>query len=154
MHPTNPTSLDYTIKGGILFDKHLDDNTNYFEHLKLIQDLPLAGRKKTVYEEVEETISILDIIYQTSIKVRNQLIQSLKDFPLYEQVIDVNQPIIQASIWPAGDGDGNENADINALQQAIIQLKQRITQLYLDDIQQLSSEQTDSIQQKLINNLY
>jgi phosphoenolpyruvate carboxylase len=154
MHPTNPTSMDYTVKGGISFDKYLDEGIDYQQHLQLIQDLPLAGRKKTVYEEVEETIAILDIIYHTSTKVQKQLSDCLKNFPSYERVIDVNAPIIQASIWPAGDGDGNENADIKALQQAVIQLKQRIKQLYSDDIQQLSSEKKNNILQKLNDNLY
>jgi len=154
MHPTNATSMDYTIKGGLVFDKYLDDDVDYKEHLQVIQDLPLAGRKKTVYEEVEETIAILDFIYQTATKVRDQLSNALKEFPNFEKVIDVNQPIIQPSIWAAGDGDGNENADIKALQDAIQQLKQRIKQLYLDDIQQLSSEKKNNILQKLNDNLY
>jgi phosphoenolpyruvate carboxylase len=154
MHPTNATSMDYTIKGGLVFDKYLDDDVDYKEHLQVIQDLPLAGRKKTVYEEVEETIAILDFIYQTATKVRDQLSNALKEFPNFEKVIDVNQPIIQPSIWAAGDGDGNENADIKALQDAIQQLKQRIKQLYLDDIQQLSHENKNNIIQKLKNDSY
>ena len=102
--------------------------------MKLIEDLPLAGRKKTVEEEVKETMAILDIIYETSPKLRIQLIEALKNFPRYRDVIDVDAPLIQISIWPAGDGDGNENADIQALEQAVRQLKQRIKELYLNEI--------------------
>ncbi|CAF0727134.1 unnamed protein product [Adineta steineri] len=155
MHPTNPTSLQYTTKGGLPFDKHLDDEDKEFHGLlKILQDLELAGRKKTVEEEVEETIAILDIIYDTSPKVRDQLIESLKDYPSYSNVIDVNRPLIQPSIWAAGDGDGNENADIKALEQAVKQLKQRIKQLYLNDIEKLSSDKTKTIEEKLKNNSY
>lgn len=151
MHPTNPNSFDYTVKGGLVFDQHLDEKRDYNPHLKTLEDLILAGRKKTVYEEVEETIAILDSIYYTSIQVRNQLEQALKQFPHYEKVIDVNQPVIQASIWPAGDGDGNENANIQALKDAVVQLKQRIKQLYLVELEQLSAK---DIKQKLSENLY
>ncbi|CAF1498001.1 unnamed protein product [Adineta ricciae] len=154
MHPTNPTSMEYTIKGGIRFDKYLDDQQDYTEHLKIIQDLPLAGKKKTVEDEVNETIAILDMIYETAPKLREQLIDTLKTYPTYAKVLDVNIPRIQASIWPAGDGDGNENADIKALEKAIQQLKQRIKQLYLNDIQQLSSQNKNHIEQKLIENSY
>jgi phosphoenolpyruvate carboxylase len=154
MHPTNPTSMDYTIKGGIQFDQYLENNMGYRQHLKLIQTLPLAGRKKTVAEEVEETIAILDIIYYTTPKVRQKLIEALEQFPNYKNIIDVNTPLIQASIWPAGDGDGNENADIKALQNAVVQLKQHIKQLYLKDIKQLASEKTKDIEQKLNDNKY
>ena len=67
MHPTNPTSIEYSVEGGIRFDKHLDDDSSYIQHLKQIQTLTLAGRKKTVFEEVEETIAGLYIIYQSSV---------------------------------------------------------------------------------------
>ncbi|CAF0885670.1 unnamed protein product [Rotaria sordida] len=154
MHPTNPTSTDYTVNGGIQFDKYLDNDIDYEQHLKLLEHLPLVGPKKTVQQEVEETIAIIDIIYETSTKLRIELIESLKQIPSYENLIDVNRPLIQVSIWSAGDGDGNENADINALKQAVIQLKQRIKQLYLNDIKQLSSDKKMNIQNKLINNLY
>ena len=40
MHPTNPTSTIYTLKGGIEFDQCLEKNIDYGEHLKIIQDLP------------------------------------------------------------------------------------------------------------------
>ncbi|CAF1172993.1 unnamed protein product [Rotaria sordida] len=154
MHPTNPTSTDYTINGGILFDKYLDKQIDYQQHLKILENLPLVGPKKTIEQEVEETIAIIDIIYETSTKLRYELIKALKQFPDYQYIIDVDKPLIQVSIWPAGDGDGNENADVNALKQAVLQLKQRIKQLYLNDIEQLSSEKKIIIQQKLIDNLY
>ena len=151
MHPTNPTSLDYTVKGGLVFDKYLDDKIDYNHHLKTLEDLTIVGRKKIVNEEVEETIAILDIIYYTSTQVRDELQQALKQFPHYENVIDVNQPLIQASIWPAGDGDGNENANIEALKQAVVQLKQRIKELYLLELEQLSAKE---IKEKLIENVH
>ncbi|CAF1352387.1 unnamed protein product [Rotaria sp. Silwood1] len=154
MHPTNPTSTDYTVKGGIQFDKYLDNYIDYESHLKILEQLPLVGSKKTIQQEVEETIAIIDIIYETSTKVRSELIETLKEFPSFENLIDVNRPLIQVSIWPAGDGDGNENADVQALKQAVIQLKQRIKQLYLNDIEQLSSDKKIIIQDKLINNSY
>ena len=154
MHPTNPTAMAYTVKGGIEFDKHLENHTDYKQHLKVIQDLPLAGRKKTVFEEVEETIAILDMIYETCPKVRNELTEALQDFPIYRDVIDVEKPLIQASIWAAGDGDGNENANIEALQQAVQQLKQRIKQLYLNDVRQLASSDKKAVEEKLTNDTY
>ncbi|CAF3266882.1 unnamed protein product [Rotaria sp. Silwood2] len=154
MHPTNPTSTDYTVKGGIQFDKYLDNNIDYEEHLKLLEDLPIVGQKKTIEEEVKETIAILDIIYETSIKLRFKLIESLRDIPSYGSVIDVNTPIIQVSIWSAGDGDGNENANIQALEHAVELLRQRIKQLYLHDIQEIKSNKTKIIEEKLINNSY
>ncbi|CAF1288091.1 unnamed protein product [Rotaria sp. Silwood1] len=154
MHPTNPISTDYTVNGGIQFDKYLDNNSDYEQHLKLLEYLPLTGPKKTIQQEVEETIAIIDIIYETSTKVRYELIEALKQIPSYENLIDVNKPLIQVSIWSAGDGDGNENADVNVLKQAVLQLKQRIKQLYLNDIKKLSSDKTIIIQDKLINNSY
>ncbi|UJR34324.1 hypothetical protein I4U23_021727 [Adineta vaga] len=154
MHPTNPTSMEYTIQGGIVFDKLLDDNIDYSEQLKVIQNIPLAGKKKTIEEEVNETLAILDMIYHTTPKLRKQLIETLEDFPEYKKVIDVNIPKIQASIWSAGDGDGNENADIKALEKAIQQLKQRIKELYLIDLKQISSEENNSIEQKFNSNSY
>lgn len=154
MHPTNPTSMEYTVNGGIKFDKYLDEHIDYEEHLKVLEDLPLAGHKKTIEQEVQETIAILDIIYQTAPKLRIKLIESLKNIPDFRDIIDVDSPIIQVSIWPAGDGDGNENADINALKQAVKQLKQSIKQLYLDDIKKLSSNEKINIQEKFINNSY
>ncbi|UJR24277.1 hypothetical protein I4U23_027244 [Adineta vaga] len=135
MHPTNPTSMEYTIQG-------------------VIQDLPLTGRKKTIEEEVNETLAILDMIYYTTSKLRKQLIKTLEDFPEYKKVIDVNIPKIQASIWSADDGDGNENADIKALERAIQQLKQRIKELYLIDLKEISSREIDLIEQKLKSNSY
>ncbi|CAF1518526.1 unnamed protein product [Rotaria sp. Silwood1] len=154
MHPTNPTSTDYTIHGGIQFDKYLENHIDYEEHLHLLEYLTLVGQKKTVQQEVKETIAIIDIIYETSTKVRDELIEALKQTPSYEKLIDVNRPLIQVSIWAAGDGDGNENADVYALKQAVLQLKQRIKQLYLNDIKKLSYDQKKIIQDKLINNLY
>ena len=154
MHPTNPTSIEYSVEGGIRFDKHLDDDSSYIQHLKQIQTLTLAGRKKTVFEEVEETIAVLDIIYQSSVSLRNQLANTLKDFPKYKQVIDVNRPLIQPAIWPAGDGDGNENANVKALADAIQQLKQRIKQLYLNDLQNLDLKNKSEFIEKLQSNSY
>jgi phosphoenolpyruvate carboxylase len=154
MHPTNATSMVYTVQGGIVFDKYLDDHLNYEEHLKVIEDLPLGGKKKTVAEEVEETIAILDMIYDTSPKLRNQLIEALKDFPEFLNVIDVDAPLIEASIWAAGDGDGNENADIAALEKGVKQLKDRIRDLYLEDLRALESNETKKLEKKLIQNSY
>ena len=151
MHPTNPTSFEYTVQGGLTFDQYLDEKNDYTNHLKTLQDLPIGGKKKTVFEEVEETIAILDIIYHTSTQVRDELEEALKDFPHYQAVIDVNQPIIQPAIWPAGDGDGNENANVEALKQAVIQLKQRIKQLYLEDLDKLSANE---VKEKFLRNEY
>ncbi|CAM4777990.1 unnamed protein product [Rotaria magnacalcarata] len=154
MHPTNPTSMEYTIKGGIEFDKYLDKHMDYEQHLKLIETLPLAGQKKTIEQEVQETMAILDVIYETAPKLRIKLIEALENIESYVDMVDVDSPIIQVSIWPAGDGDGNENADVYALKQAVQQLKQRIKQLYINDIKQLSSNKKINIQNKLLNNLY
>ena len=66
MHPTNPTSMVYTVQGGIVFDKYLDDHLNYEEHLKVIEELPLGGKKKTVSEEVQETLAILGMNYESN----------------------------------------------------------------------------------------
>lgn len=154
MHPTNPTSFEYTVQGGIPFDQHLDNDSDYRQHLKEIQKLTLAGRKKTVSEEVQETIAILDSIYQSSVPLRNQLENTLNDFPNYRNVIDINRPIIQPSIWPAGDGDGNENADIKALHDGVLLLKQRIKQLYLNDLEKLDFNNKQNIIDKLNSNSY
>ena len=159
MHPTNPTSMIYTVKGGIEFDKCLEDERDYGEHLKVIEELPLAGRKKTVEEEVEETIAILDMIYATCPLLRRELIEALDPFPAYREVIDVDVPLIEASTWAAGDGDGNENANIEALKEATKQLKDRIRQLYLEDIKKFKSidqkkKKKKDIEEKLTQNLY
>ncbi|CAF1126534.1 unnamed protein product [Didymodactylos carnosus] len=155
MHPTNPTSIDYTIKGGIEFDKCLENKIDYKDQLAIIKDLSLAGRKKTVSEEIDETIAILDMIYDTTPKVRQKLIQTLENFPLYRNVIDVDLPLIQAAIWAAGDGDGNENANIEALEQAIKKLKHHIKCLYLMDVEKLLlSNENKFIEEKLLNDKY
>ncbi|CAF5177604.1 unnamed protein product, partial [Rotaria magnacalcarata] len=118
------------------------------------ETLPLAGQKKTIEQEVQETMAILDVIYETAPKLRIKLIEALENIESYVDMVDVDSPIIQVSIWPAGDGDGNENADVYALKQAVQQLKQRIKQLYINDIKQLSSNKKINIQNKLLNNLY
>ena len=69
-------------------------------------------------------------------------------------MIDVNRPLIQPAIWPAGDGDGNENANVKALADAIQQLKQRIKQLYLNDLQNLDLKNKSEFIEKLQSNSY
>ncbi|CAF2528375.1 unnamed protein product [Rotaria sp. Silwood2] len=47
MHPANPTSTYYTINGGIIFDKYLDNNMDDEQHLTILKQISLVEPKKS-----------------------------------------------------------------------------------------------------------
>jgi phosphoenolpyruvate carboxylase len=139
MHPTNPISVEYT-KAGLEFDNMFGNGEGYSHSLRSLRDAKLAGSKKTPVQEMEETIAILDTIYDAALTTRNNLIKALENYPRFRKYIDVNKPIIQPCVWATGDGDGNDNIDIKALQDGAALLKKRIKELYIKDVQHLKAQ--------------
>jgi phosphoenolpyruvate carboxylase len=139
MHPTNPTSVEYT-KAGLEFDSLFGNGEDYTSQLRVLRDIKLAGSKKTPAQEMEETIAILDTIYDSALIPRDSLISALENHPRFLKHIDVNKPLIKPCVWATGDGDGNDNIDIKALQDGAVSLKKRIKERYYDDIFALSAQ--------------
>lgn len=164
-HPTNPTSLAYT-QAGVAFEHVLPYP---FEHtqqvddaLRALRDTPITGAKKTTTQEMQEVITLLDVIYASVDDVHAELYQALEPYPQYQQVIDITKPLIEPCTWATGDGDGNDNVDIQALQTGIALLRDRIKAHYVAELDLLIDTANDErvlqrlflVRNRLITNNY
>jgi|GEM_PF-1069821 phosphoenolpyruvate carboxylase len=132
-HPTNPTSVEFT---RLLneFEKLYADGASLDEVLlKILDTSPLQG-KKTTFEEMEETIITLDSIYKGVWPLKQNLLKALAKYPEYEKYIDADKVLVKPSVWACGDGDGNPNANIEALQNGIAALKEEIKNRYFAEL--------------------
>jgi phosphoenolpyruvate carboxylase len=146
-HPTNPTSVEFT---RLLneFEKAYINDAVFDKILHKIHDATTLQNKKTTLEEMQETIITLDSIYNGVWPLKQNLLKALTKYPEYEKYIDTDKVLVKPSVWACGDGDGNPNADITALQMGITELKNAIKSKYIKDLEQLGlSEIADNLAQ-------
>jgi len=149
-HPTNGTCVKHTSQG-IAVENALSNNDKSL-HKALAEYLTsdiVPNRKKTVAEEVQEAIDILNNLYDAAPILKQSIHTALDEYG-YKNV-QIRNPILNLHIWQAGDGDGNINADAPTLLQAQTKLQQAITQRYIVELQALK---LNDIADNLANNKY
>jgi hypothetical protein len=111
-HPTNTNSLAST-KAAIELERVLSspDATvdDLSEAMNVYASTPSTRvERKSVQEEVDESLLILDNLWDVSLE-QYQRVRGVLNRYGYDDV-DIEKPLFKPSIWPAGDGDGNPNA--------------------------------------------
>jgi phosphoenolpyruvate carboxylase len=143
-HPTNPTSLDYTLKG-LAVDKALADpatqQKELEELLRSVLDTQMdetpndkGERKKTPEKEATELLAILDVIYDSAAGPEKRLRTAL-DQNGYTNV-EIKNPLLDLNVWGPGDGDGNPNMTAEVLAAFVTRAKTRIQERYLEEIKE------------------
>ncbi len=137
-HPTNPTTVEF-VRAAIEVDKILSSNNatqNQLEDaLRDYAKVPLVGSKKSIEEEVYETLAVFDQVYDALPEIHAELEDNLKKYK-YDRV-NIPKKMVYFSMWAAGDGDGNENATQESLRHAISINRNHINTRYLFDLQQI-----------------
>jgi len=140
-HPTNPTTVEFS-KAALEIEKTLARQDGKSDELKTamkdLDEAPLLGDKKTVALEVEEFLIIADQVYDAVPDVHRSLRRNLDKFG-YEDV-EVPEVIVHMSTWVAGDGDGNPNVTREVLQEAKEQLREHITDRYIEDLEKINGD--------------
>src|SRR5690606_22724600 len=105
-HPTNPTSLEYTLRG-LEVDKVLGSPSSSGEDFKKVLEGLIVGRKdggqlnekdlmvngtRTVADEVEEAMAVMDVIYE-SVPVHKTALRRALDKYGYSEV-EINHPLV------------------------------------------------------------
>lgn len=146
-HPTNPCSLAYT-RVGLNLDKILAETaattTRIVAALRDIRDTSMEVdkgddskstllEKKTPRLELDETLSILNVIYDSVAGPQLRLREALDRFGYSDVVCDA--PLLNLNVWCAGDGDGNPNMDHHLLRAQVLALRASIRKRYVADLQ-------------------
>lgn len=145
-HPTNPTSLDYTLQG-LAVDKALADPATQQKELEAllrkVRDTQMdetpnqsGERKKTPEKEATELLAILDVIYDSAAGPEKRLRTAL-DKNGYTDV-EIKNPLLDLNVWGPGDGDGNPNMTAEVLAAFVTRAKARIQERYAEEIKVLA----------------
>lgn len=134
-HPTNPTSLEYTILGSqfdsLIADKQKLNFKKIHDILKKIISCKITGNKKTCLEEmIESELAITNI--KIAAKDLLKKWQNIIDHSPYPQLV-IPKDVLKFSLWShGGDADGNPNVNAEILALGIKRLKNLAMPLKID----------------------
>ena len=143
-HPTNPTSLEYTLAGLALDGVLANANTTTAQLrdaignlLRTSMDVPVnenGDRKKTPEMEARELMEILTVLYHST----PGPLASLRDALKANGYGDVKVTrLLCPHVWGPGDGDGNPNMDAAILESVVEMFTRQIAFLYRSDAERL-----------------
>lgn len=139
-HPTNPTTVEF-VRICVELDSLLSlphvTREELLDCLRDFRDVPMIGEKKTVADEVQETLVVFDKIYDAVPNIHHELRDKLHAYG-YDKV-NLPHKIVHMSMWAAGDGDGNDNTTAAALKQAFISNQNHLITRYLFDLQSIET---------------
>ncbi len=146
-HPTQPQSGTY-ITAGLKLDKLLENSDGSKDELKNVLkemvNAPYTGEKKTTESMVKEAIDVLNIIYDAATEQRDTIGRALQETGYAAEGVALSKPALKINLWHAGDGDGNPNADAEALRYAIAELKDNMKQRYSTDLAEIEDRLRES----------
>ena len=157
-HPTNGTTLEHTKQGITLENAMGQENTELDELKYAFKNYlkgDLVGAKKSVAEEVEEGIAVLNNLYLANLEVFATLEEVLDTTGYKAKGVSIRAPILEVEGWYAGDGDGNPNATAETLKAAFSRLQSAIKGHYSKDLHSLTHENpaAKGAVEKLLNSL-
>ena len=139
-HPTNPTTVDYTIAQTRLAQviTNPDASPKDLEKALLgIYETRIVGDRKTPLDEARETINTLNVIYDTALAHRALFEKALLDHGYVEEGVKITHPLIIPCAWTLGDADGNENLTPDILSEGILQHRKAIATRYLQTLENI-----------------
>jgi phosphoenolpyruvate carboxylase len=142
-HPTNPTTLDYTVAqtdvARVLADPAAkpEDLDRALHHL---YETPVVGERKTPLDEARETINTLHVIYDTALPHLRLFEKALADHGYTAEGVRIHYPLIVPCAWTLGDGDGNESLTAQVLKDGIALHRKEICSRYLQTLEELIAQ--------------
>lgn len=139
-HPTNPTTVDYTIAqtnvARILSDRAATPAA-LDAALQHLYETPIVGERKTPLDEARETINTLHVIYDAALSHLRLFEKALEDHGYAAAGVKISRPLVQPCAWTLGDADGNESLTAEVLEKGIALHRGEIAKRYLQSIDAL-----------------
>jgi phosphoenolpyruvate carboxylase len=132
-HPTNPTTLDYTLAqtkvAATIADPQAEPE-DLKKALIILRDTPIVGPHKTPLEEAQETLGTLDVLYDSAIGLKRLFESALEKHGYTAEGVKIERSLIRPCVWTLGDGDGNQNLTAQVLEDGIALHRRRIAERY------------------------
>jgi phosphoenolpyruvate carboxylase len=132
-HPTNPTTLDYTLAqtkvAATIADPQAEPE-DLKKALIILRDTPIVGPHKTPLEEAQETLGTLDVLYDSAIGLKRVFESALEKHGYTAEGVKIERSLIRPCVWTLGDGDGNQNLTAQVLEDGIALHRRRIAERY------------------------
>ena len=148
-HPTNPTTVDYTIAqtdvARVIVDPSAtpDDLHDALLHL---YHTPIVGDRKTPLDEARESINALNSIYDSALAHRDLFIKAIADHGYAAQGVNITRALIVPCSWTLGDADGNPALTAQVLADGIALHRQAIADRYQLTLQSIHTDHAPTIQ--------
>ncbi len=139
-HPTNPTTLAYTIAQTSLARVLTEEaaNTDDLDNvLQALYETPIVGDRKSPLDETREMLNTLNVIYDTALPHLRLFEKALNKYGYASEGVKIRSPLISPCVWTLGDGDGNENMTDKALEEGISLHRQAIMDRYIETLRHL-----------------
>jgi phosphoenolpyruvate carboxylase len=139
-HPTNPATVAYSLAEidmtAVLANSGAPPGA-LAEALRRIRDTPIVGDRKTPVEEATETLGTLKVIYNVAIRHRDLFVAALEKYGYAAEGVRIQRPLIRASIWALGDGDGNPAMTAEVLGDGLALYRREIKALYMAELRMI-----------------
>ncbi len=132
-HPTNPTTLEYTLAQIDLAKVIANPNATpaaFKKALARLCDTPIVGAHKTPLDEAKETLGTLDVIFDSAVALKHLFEDALDKHGYAAEGVKITRALIRPCVWTLGDGDGNENLTAAVLEEGIALHRARIAARY------------------------
>jgi phosphoenolpyruvate carboxylase len=141
-HPTNPTTVDYTVAETKLMRLLARPDGTPAElraALRLLNETPVIGPRKSPLDETRETLNTLDTIYDTALAHKKLFENALEKYGYAAEGVEIRTPLIRPGSWTLGDGDGNDSLTAEVLEQGIALHRDHIRRRYLESAKNLEA---------------